>query len=94
MGLLDFEVANVSEKTLKDKNWDSVILVCENVDWQADFSDGFSYLKPAIEDALKVNFDFLSCNLSIYEGHLLILLFQSAYAFAVFKKKNPEGHRL
>ena len=56
MGLLDFEFLSVTNDTLKDKAWDAVILVCENLNWDAAFNSDLAYLKPAVEDALKVSY--------------------------------------
>ena len=55
MGLLDFEFSPVTNDSLKEGNWDAVVLVCENLDWDGAFNSSLAYLKPAIEDALKVS---------------------------------------
>ena len=53
MGLLDFDVAAVTDSSLGDGAWDCVVLVCENLDWP-NFKNSFAHIKPAIEDANKV----------------------------------------
>lgn len=53
MGLLDFDVVNVTNSSLQENSWDSVILICENLDWESP-SNAFSHFKPAIHDAMKV----------------------------------------
>ena len=76
MGLLDFEFLAVTNETLKDKNWDSVILVCENLNWDAAFNSDLAYLKPAVVDALKVSY-----------VHLVFL-----YLFAIFTGSRAPNH--
>eukprot|EP00795_Rhopilema_esculentum_P012109 gene12109-2713_t len=53
MGLLDFDVAAVTDSNLGDGAWDCVVLVCENLDWP-NFKNSFAHIKPAIEDANKI----------------------------------------
>ncbi|XP_065071995.1 putative aminopeptidase W07G4.4 [Rhopilema esculentum] len=54
MGLLDFDVAAVTDSNLGDGAWDCVVLVCENLDWP-NFKNSFAHIKPAIEDANKID---------------------------------------
>lgn len=53
MGFLDFDIVSVTSENLKEREWDSIVLVSENLNWQSPASE-LSHLKSAIEDALKV----------------------------------------
>lgn len=54
MGLLDFTFLPVTNDNLKENSWDAAVIVCENLDWDAAFNKDLAYLKPAVQDALKV----------------------------------------
>jgi len=82
MGLLDFEFLGVTNENLKDKNWDSVILVCENLNWDAAFNSDLAYLKPAVVDALKIDKEVASAPSTFYFKDKLI-------NFMVFAQAGP-----
>eukprot|EP00112_Aurelia_sp_Birch-Aquarium-sp1_P019417 Seg48.8 transcript_id=Seg48.8/GoldUCD/mRNA.D3Y31 product="putative aminopeptidase W07G4.4" protein_id=Seg48.8/GoldUCD/D3Y31 len=55
MGLLDFEVIPVEHEKSKDGGWDSVIVVCENLEWPSFTDPAFVHIKQTIEDAIEVD---------------------------------------